>query len=276
MATTELKILTYNIHGIPWYRVPTPQLIEWIFKTSGADLVCLQEVFSATTREELCEAAAAYGWHCVLPSDTIYSGLVPRLEHGSGLLTLVHPRFEVGDPHFIPYKTVAAADRLVKKGFFTVPLTDGTTKFQLINTHMQSDISEACCFRLNFKEARHAQEKELFTAAQNHALPLIVGDENMCIFTYFHRVDQDMHVTFPDTEEHLDHLLCLFRDRERVQHLKTEYHDTVRFSDHIPVVYTVNLLNTQTRDPHDLHRRAEYYRSRPTDIQNSAVRRSDL
>jgi hypothetical protein len=39
----------------------------------------------------------------------------------------------------------------------------------------------------------------------------------------------------------LDHLLCLSRDRERIQHVETVYHDDMLLSDHIPVVYTIKI-----------------------------------
>lgn len=237
-----MKFLTYNIHGLPWCKINVPAMIDWIFNKSGAEIICLQEVFSKEHRKLFWNAAAEEDWTFLAPNDRIYGGYIASLENGSGLLTLLHPKFHVlSNPRFEAFTSVSGADVVVKKGFFTVNVCDGKNEFQVINTHMQSDITEACCIRLNFNAARHAQEEQLFAAAARCEFPLIAGDANTCIFKCFHRVDQETHSTFPDTEEHLDHLLCLSRDRERIQHVETVYHDNMLLSDHIPVVYTIKI-----------------------------------
>jgi len=222
-------------------------MIEWIFNKSGAEIVCLQEVFSKEHRALFWARAEQSGWTFLAPQDHIYGGYVPGLENGSGLLTLLHPRFKItAPPTFEAYRIVNGADRVVKKGFFTVHVNDNIHTFQIINTHMQSDITEACCIRVNFNAARHAQEEQLFIAASKYDFPLIAGDANTCIFKCFHRVDQETHVTFPDTEEHLDHLLCLSQDMRRIDHIRTEYHDDMLLSDHIPVVYHFDLFQKRS------------------------------
>jgi len=222
-------------------------MIDWIFNKSGAEIVCLQEVFSKEHKRLFCKRAAEEGWTFLAPPDLIYGGILPGLENGSGLLTLLHPRFTVKATKFEPYNIVNSVDQFVKKGFFTVALNDGIHEFQVVNTHMQSDVTECCCIRLNFNKSRHAQEEQLYLAMTRNEFPLVIGDANTCIFKYFYRVDQETHATFPETEEHLDHLLCLPGDARRVHHVKTVYHDDVSLSDHIPVVYTVSLLRKSTR-----------------------------
>jgi endonuclease/exonuclease/phosphatase family metal-dependent hydrolase len=240
---SHMKLLTYNIHGLPWSSIDVPAIISWIFNESDAEIICLQEVFSHDHRALLWHSAIERGWDILFPNDLIYSGVITGLENGSGLVTLLHPKFKItSKPKFESYTSVNGADRIVKKGFFIVSVTDGTHTFQVINTHMQSDITEICCIRLNFNTSRHAQERQLFLAANNCELPLIIGDANTCIFNCFQRVDMDTHVTFPETEEHLDHLLCVPRDIEKIEHIDTVYHDAIMLSDHIPVVYTVRLL----------------------------------
>jgi endonuclease/exonuclease/phosphatase family metal-dependent hydrolase len=100
---------------------------------------------------------------------------------------------------------------------------------------------------MNFNGARHAQEEQLYYAMIRNSFPLVIGDANTCIFKYFHRVDQETHATFPETEEHLDHLLCLPGDAGRVHHVETAYHDDISFSDHIPVVYTITIRRKSSR-----------------------------
>ena len=210
--------------------------------------MCLQEVFSKEHRKLFWKKAAQEGWTFLTPPDLIYGGFVPGLENGSGLVTLLHPRFTVtGLMKFEPYKIVNSVDQFVKKGFFTVHVNDGIHEFQIINTHMQSDVTECCCIRVNFNKSRHAQEEQLYLSMSRNELPLIIGDANTCIFKYFHRVDQETHATFPDTEEHLDHLLCLPGDAGRIYHVDTAYHDDISLSDHIPVVYNINLIRKSSR-----------------------------
>lgn len=243
-----MKLLTYNIHGLPWCKINVPAMIDWIFNNSGAEIVCLQEVFSKEHKNLFWKKATQVGWTFLSPSDLIYGGFIPGLENGSGLITLLHPRFTVTAPtKFEPYRIVNSVDQFVKKGFFTVHINDGVHDFQIINTHMQSDVTECCCFRVNFNKARHAQEEQIYLAMTRNSFPLVIGDANTCIFKYFHRVDQETHATFPETEEHLDHLLCLPGDSEKIQHVDTAYYDDILLSDHIPVVYKINLVRKSSR-----------------------------
>ena len=244
---SRMRLLTYNIHGLPWCKINVPAMIDWIFNNSGAEIICLQEVFSNKHKRLFWKKAAQEGWTFLAPHDLIYGGFVPGLENGSGLITIIHPRFTVSTTRFEPYKIVNSVDQFVKKGFFTVNVSDGVNNFQVVNTHMQSDVTECCCIRVNFNTARHAQEEQLYLAMTRNELPLIIGDANTCIFKYFHRVDQATHATFPETEEHLDHLLCIPGDAGRVHHIDTIYHDDISLSDHIPVVYTINLLRKSNR-----------------------------
>lgn len=245
-----MRILTYNIQGLPWCKINVPAMIDWIFNKSGAEIVCLQEVFSKEHRRLFWKKAVEEGWSFLTPPDRIYGGFWPSLANGSGLITILHPRFSLSSQSkFEPYTDVNSVDRLVKKGFFISYVSDGINNFQIVNTHMQSDITECYCGRFNFNEIRYLQEEQLYYAMmhKNNSLPLVIGDMNMCDFKYFHRVDQATHATFPETGEHLDHLLCLPGDGGRVTHINTVYHDEISLSDHIPVVYTVSLIRKSNR-----------------------------
>lgn len=240
-----LNLLTYNTHGLPWNRVNMKGIADWIFGVSNAHAVCLQEVFSKKDRIYLTYRAEEKGWTVLSPDDL---GCIPRFECTSGLLTLVHPTLQVKDePVFQSFKTCNGADRLVSKGYFKVTLSNNRHEFQLFNTHMQSDVTEFWCHRLNYVWARHEQEKELFLAASKEEFPLVLGDINTNEFQYFEPVDPNFHVTFPGTGEHLDHLLILLRDFHKVEYTETTYHKNVPWSDHIPVCYSVQFLRRSNR-----------------------------
>lgn len=232
-----LNILTYNLNGVPWQRVPLHAIAEWIFKVSKAHVICLQEVFSRKHRAYLVKRAEDEGWKALYPHDI---SCLPYLECSSGLLTLVHPSLKImSRPVYEPYKVNHGADRFVSKGYFKVHLSNGLHTFQLFNTHMQSDITNYSCYRLNYDCARSEQEKQLFLAVSEEEFPLVIGDVNMSEFEWFDMVDVEYHSTFPQTGEHLDHLLAVPGQIRKIEYAKTTYHDNVPWSDHIPVVYTV-------------------------------------
>jgi exonuclease III len=240
-----VNLLTYNTHGLPWNRVKMPEIANWIFGLSNADVVCLQEVFSKKDREYLVYRTEEEGWVALFPDDL---GCIPGLECSSGLMILVRPNLTiVGEPVFQPFKTCNGVDRFVSKGYFKVTLSNNLHEFQLFNTHMQSDVTEFWCRRLNYVWARCEQEKELFLEASKEELPVILGDINTNRFEYFVPVDPDFHITFPGTGEHLDHLLILDKDMHKIDYAPTVYHMNVPWSDHIPVVYQVRFRRRSSR-----------------------------
>jgi exonuclease III len=239
-----MKILTYNIYGVPWSGINIEKTADWIFST-GANIICLQEVFSIKHRLYLIERAKSDDYTAYYPDD---NSCTPFLECGSGLLTLVKSSYKTTTrSRFEPFHNKHGADRCVKKGYFIVHLTDGLHRFQVYNTHMQSDITDVWCWRINYDESRKEQENELFVSAYANEFPILVGDMNTFSFDCFEKVDRGFHVTFPGTGEHLDNLLCLLRDRRKIDHIETKYHDEVTLSDHIPIIYTIDLLRRTGR-----------------------------
>jgi hypothetical protein len=234
-----MRLLTYNIFGVPWSRIRIADTANWIF-SSKADIICLQEVFSIHHRRYLVKAAEEAGYVAYYPADTL---LIPFFECGSGLLTLIKPHFVLhSPPRFEEFRIRHGFDRFVKKGYFMLDLCYGYHNFQVYNTHMQSDISELFCWRINYRKAREVQEEQLFVSAHGKDLPLLLGDMNMFSFKCFQKVDGNFHATFPRTGEHLDNLLCLSRDSHKIDYYETTYFDEVDLSDHIPIMYTVDLL----------------------------------
>jgi exonuclease III len=50
-------------------------MIDWIFNKSGAEIVCLQEVFSKEHKRLFWKKAAQEGWTFLAPADLIYGGV---------------------------------------------------------------------------------------------------------------------------------------------------------------------------------------------------------
>jgi len=242
-----IRVLTYNIRGLPWSSTNIYDVGSWLMSSSGADIIALQEVFSQKHRTILEGYAMQRGWVAVFPEDSyLFGNILPRMECGSGLAFLLHPKFLQRKPaSFHRYSVSHGADRFVTKGYFVVYLELDGYEFEVFNTHLQSDITEFACIRINYLASRHQQEKELYEAAHSSLFPLVIGDMNMCIFKKFHRLDLETHVTFPETEEHLDHLLYLKRDEDRLWLRRVIYYDSVKLSDHIPVEYVVRLVSEE-------------------------------
>lgn len=239
-----MRLLTYNIYGVPWSRIKIADTANWIFSTN-AEIICLQEVFSIKHRQYLIDRATTAGYVAYYPSDT---SLLPFFECGSGLLTLIKPYFVLtSPPRFEQFHVASGCDSFVKKGFFILNLTNSFHNFQIYNTHMQSDISELFCWRINYKKTRVAQEEQMFVSAYGRELPLLLGDMNTFSFKCFQKVDSSFHRTFPKTGEHLDNLLCLSRDSHKIDYYETTYFDDVKLSDHIPIMYTVDILRRTGR-----------------------------
>ena len=130
----------------------------------------------------------------------------------------------------------------MSKGYFILTLAYQGKVLNIVNTHLQSDFTEFDFCRINYLKVRKFQEFELYASlAKNPNTTLILGDMNMSIFKWFERVDPYDHITFPETEEHLDHLVCMKCHVEEIKHQKTEFFDSVMLSDHIPVVFELEL-----------------------------------
>lgn len=239
----SLKILTYNIHGLPWCGTDIEAIATWIFTESGANIICLQESFSMSQRPIFQTEAHNHGWTAHFPNDRCWLGSCLRgLECGSGLSIFTHPNIHVqGIPVFEPFFASASLDGLMTKGLFRIHCRMGPHSFYVINTHQQSDMTEIPGIRINYKEIREAQQFQLYGAASKLERVIVVGDMNMQTFKWFERPDPRHHDTFPETGEHLDHLLILRKDSVKICHETTEYFDEAPWSDHIPVLFSIEL-----------------------------------
>jgi endonuclease/exonuclease/phosphatase family metal-dependent hydrolase len=247
MQTKEgmhVRILTYNIHGLPWIKYDLPMILSWCFTVPNADVICLQEVWDEKDRKQVYEYARRHNWHCYFPYDPVWLGSILRgMSAGSGLCILTNTRFQmVKKPEFHPFTVCGGVDSIMTKGYFIVELRGGGKIFNIVNTHLQSDFTEFSCCRINYLKVRKFQEFQMYVdLSKKPNTTLIIGDMNMSIFKWFERVDPHDHITFPETEEHLDHLICLKEDFEEIRHVKTDFYDKCNLSDHIPVVFEVEL-----------------------------------
>lgn len=240
----RIRLLTYNIHGLPWIRMDLSKILIWLFTVPRADIICLQEVWSEEDRKQIAAYARNQGWHTHSPYDPAWLGSLLRgMTAGSGLCILTKSSFQLARPSiFKPFSLSSGVDAIMSKGYYMTTLRCKGKVFNLINTHMQSDFTEFSCCRVNYLKTRKLQEMELYHFINTRSdMTLLIGDMNTAIFKWFERVDPHDHVTFPETEEHLDHLICLKSDMSKISHITTDFYDSVMLSDHIPIVYEIDI-----------------------------------
>lgn len=241
----DVRIVTYNVHGLPWNRVPILPILAWITRRTSADIVCLQEVFQRRTLTELIEYAPIYGYRTMVPPECITPSC---FANPSGLCSLVkESAISVTDWEFTPFSRAGGLERFVRKGIFRLECWKDGVCFDVFNTHFQSDVTEIPCIRVCHQHTRDHQEDEMDLVVSRSGCPLVVGDFNQSAFRWFDRFDPTFHVTFPETFEHLDHLLLYGPSQTRVSSRKVAWFDEMKASDHVPVLFSLRIrkeLNT--------------------------------
>lgn len=235
----NLKVLTYNVFGMPWGNKNIESLLLWCLYKTDAEILCFQEVFSKEHRrviEEFCQREGSQ-WNCWFPTtpSTFLSQWFSLFECISGLCVLTKKSIEIlEEPVFVPFKVSASVDRFVKKGFFHLICKKDGDLFHLITTHFQSDFTECGC-RIRYPSERILQEIELFAYTKHLPQLIVLGDFNSSRFYHFHFVNSPRQRTFRETGESLDHCLVL-RD-SKILCEQAKYFHQVTLSDHTPVLF---------------------------------------
>lgn len=207
-------VLTYNIHGLPWCKSYSSEILDWIQK-NPKPLLCFQELFTASGRSLYTAELSKLGYEVHVPYDTEVSLFC------SGLLIAVHPNhYIVRQTLFRPYLDFNYSDSFANKGFFGLLLEDRATGglFYLFNTHMQSDWEGSIITgREKTLRIRRKQAEQILETCEclNHPV-LLIGDLNQEENIHPHlRFLQPMScmpirkATFINTGEDLDHVAWL-------------------------------------------------------------------
>jgi exonuclease III len=239
----KLNILTYNIHGMPWANTDMRNLFTWVFLKSDADIICFQELWSFKQRKILQEYVQVYGRKVCFPRDSCWLGsLLKGLDCGSGLAIVYKPEIEIMEtPYFEKFEEAAGVDKLITKGFYSMKIKYQGKEFTLINTHLQSDFTELPCCRINYRFSRLHQEFTIYSYCKKLHTPVVIcGDLNQEHCNFFNMLEPNRHITFPETGEHLDHI-CVLKNEKRFTLESSSYFDSVEYSDHIPIRFTIQI-----------------------------------
>jgi hypothetical protein len=196
-------------------------------------VICLQEVFQRKAMNELSLYASMYGYRVLFPPECVTPSC---FANPSGLCTLVKDSLFVSDREFTPFVDVGGLEHFVQKGVFRIECWKDDVRVDLYNTHFQSDVTEIPCMRIRHQHTRDRQESQLERLVSRAECPIIAGDFNQSMFHTLTRLDDTFHVTFPETYEHLDHVLVYGPSCRRVFYHHTLYFDEMNASDHIPVL----------------------------------------
>lgn len=241
-----INVGTYNVFGMPWGSKQLRNILLWTFLQSGVECMCLQEVWSKQQQlliKELC--AESHTWSCYFPYSNIHKlgNYTNRFHSGSGLCILVKNTIEVIDElEDHSYILSKGLDSLVRKGFMVLRCRKGEKEFQIVNTHFQSDMTEVPCWRVRYNEIRLKQEKQLYQTVRHLSCPIVLGDFNTEEFMYFECLEKGHRWTYRSTGERLDSCLRAFQYKDKFRKISSYYHYSINYSDHIPVVFQLEIF----------------------------------
>lgn len=243
----NLKVLTYNVFGMPWGLCSIESVLLWCLCKTDAEILCFQEVFSEEHKkriQEICLQEDSH-WNCWFPTaePSCLSRFTTYFQSPSGLCILTKKTINIlSEPYFEPFVNVSNVDTMVRKGFFHLHCEKENQQFHILTVHFQSDFTEFKCYRIQHQDVRIQQEIQVFRYAKNLKQAIVVGDFNTSRFYHFSFVNSKREPTFHQTGESLDH--CLTLDKTTVQSENVTYFHEVNLSDHIPVLFHLRFLKS--------------------------------
>ena len=209
-----VKILSYNIHGLPFLseNYITP-FIRWL-NNYDSDFICLQEVFSKGRINILTSTLTKNGFSVIKPDDTINTNIL-----SSGLLTAYKTdRWIKQEEGFNNFINQVGLECLTNKGFHWLKFKHIALDKHiiLINTHLQANNPVNYLFGcIDAGPVRQKQVIQIIDLFKNRENVFIVGDINSenspndeIKYLTGSKYNIKKH-TFPLTGEDLDHVAIL-------------------------------------------------------------------
>jgi hypothetical protein len=169
-------VLTYNIHGLPWCKSYSSEILDWVSK-HPVPILCFQELFTVAGRSLYIAELSKQGYQVLIPHDEHVSLF------SSGLLIAVLPsHYTILGTIFRPFLYFNYTDSFANKGFFGVHLEekDSGKRFYIFNTHMQSDWEGSIITgRTSTLQIRRQQAEQILETCEKLTDPVIlIGDFN--------------------------------------------------------------------------------------------------
>lgn len=245
-----IKIITYNIWGLPWpfskdLRSRTAKIIAFLTKEKP-DVICLQEVWLKTTLRTLKKALEKKGYHCTtLKRKTVFNA--------SGLVTFTKQK---------PLKTTFVSfaktlplfhERIAQKGFLVTKINWKGKKIDIINAHLFARYNKAQDRFLHHQLTRlknYLQEKDNYVLAGDFnatAQEFASWKPKEAVYTapdkptmyeknpYENKLSSDYH----SKNEAIDHVAAKFSQHKKIE-IYNHVPNPIFFSDHMAVISTVS------------------------------------
>jgi exonuclease III len=266
---TNVRLVSYNIDDLACHRpqytdddaVRATEIISYL-ESTNADIICLQEVWSESMKQEITDAFLAKNFHIALPpwrKNYVFG-------ENSGLITM--SKYPIISQTFIPFSNPSSTCRLFNKGVqychIRVPNSNPqrSSVLNIANTHLQASFTNYSSY-LDF----HVTTKEQLNTIINECpfeSCLIVGDLNLTRdqldefvkneskIEYF---GENKEVTFPDQSVRLDYFLLLTKlsQTSNIENVENKTDSDVELSDHFPIVSDFKFQNTINNENNPLN-----------------------
>ena len=254
----SIKLVSFNIDDLACH-VPkysknssdrTTEIIDYL-ESTNADIICLQEAWGETIKNEITKAFLAKNYYVALPpwrKNYMFG-------ENSGLVTI--SKYPIINQIFLPFTNSRGVCRLFNKGVqyshIRVPNSNPDTSIELniANTHLQASFTKTSSY-LDFQKTT---KEQLTTIINNcpYESCLLVGDlnlkkENLDEFInneskiqYF---GENSETTYPDYNSRFDYILKITKlatKQSITKNITNKTESHIDLSDHFPIISEFSL-----------------------------------
>jgi len=173
----KIKVITWNIYMLPHYWVHTGQLkrakqIAEIMKTQDADVIVFEEAWDKKSRDIIREGLRdSFPYESGAPRKSVW------YKSNCGVWIVSKVKIDVVKQIF--YKEAKGSDRLASKGAILVEGEKNGFCFQLVGTHMQSDLNSGKNVQpIRDKQYAELRQELLEPYAKENIPQIVAGDFN--------------------------------------------------------------------------------------------------
>lgn len=244
----KIKLVSFNIDDLTCHRPkydkngqhrPT-EIINYL-ESTDADIICLQEVWGETMKQEISDAFLAKNYYVALPhwrKNYIFG-------ENSGLVTI--SKYPIISQTFLPFTNPRGICRLFNKGVQYCHIRISNSKeLNIANTHLQASFTK----RSYYLDFQKTTKEQLTTIINNcpYETCLLIGDlnlkkENLDEFInneskiqYF---GENSEVTYPDCNSRFDYILKITKLENKqviTYNITNETESHIGLSDHFPII----------------------------------------
>ena len=250
-----VKVVSYNIDDIACHRHRYPnkdaaramEIVSYL-ESTNADVICLQEVWSETMKQELTDAFLAKHFYIALPP--WYKKYV--FGENTGLMTI--SRYPIVTQTFVPFDTKRGLCRFMNKGVqfchIRIPNMDSYTEFNIANTHLQTSYSMLGVY-MDFEKIAKQQLCKIidetpyewsllagsFNISKNNMDNFIESEKNI---KYFGENSDSTKVNSSDRSDYIA-LIKIVPGEDKIMSNSNKIDSDINLSDHYPLVTDVEL-----------------------------------